>query len=119
VSKPGSTLETRWLFDKRRSRADLGTAPNIRPDLTLLWSARVICTATYVAIQYPQVYEIRSAGQLALARVRDSLLLEVPTSIAARHEFARDSAHRADDYFLVLEDDSETRIRLFYENLER
>jgi hypothetical protein len=58
-------------------------------------------------------------GRLALARVRDSLLLEVPTSMAARHEFACDNAHRADDNFLVSGDDSEGRTRLFYENSEQ
>jgi hypothetical protein len=58
-------------------------------------------------------------GCLALARIRDSLPLEVPISNAARHEFAHDSAHRADDNFLVSGDDSEARTRLFYEKLER
>jgi hypothetical protein len=38
-------------------------------------------------------------GRPVLARVRDSLLVEVPTNMAALHEFARDSAHRADDSF--------------------
>jgi hypothetical protein len=30
-----STLETRWLTDKRSGSADLGTAPNPKPDLII------------------------------------------------------------------------------------
>jgi hypothetical protein len=33
--------------------------------------------------------------------------------MAARHEFARDSARKADNNFRVLEEGSEARIRLF------
>jgi hypothetical protein len=58
-------------------------------------------------------------GRLALARIRDSLLLEVPTNMAALHELARDSAHRDDDSFRVLEGGLETWTKLFYENSER
>jgi hypothetical protein len=39
---------------------------------------------------------------LALARIGCSLPLEVPIDMAARHESARDSAHRADEGSLAL-----------------
>jgi hypothetical protein len=42
-------------------------------------------------------------GYLALARISDTLPLEVLIAIAALHEFAYDSAYRADDDFLVLD----------------
>ena len=42
-------------------------------------------------------------GHLALARIGDSLPLEVPIDVGTLHEFARDSAHKADDDFLALE----------------
>ena len=42
-------------------------------------------------------------GHLALAGIRVSLPLEVPSDMAALHEFVRDSAHRADNDFLALE----------------
>jgi hypothetical protein len=58
-------------------------------------------------------------GHLVLARISDSLPLEVPTGMAALHEIAPCSAHRADDYFLASERGSRARARSFYENLER
>jgi hypothetical protein len=57
-------------------------------------------------------------GYLALARISSSLLLEVLIDGAALHEIAPRSAHRANDDFLVLEESCESRIRLFYKNLE-
>ena len=38
-------------------------------------------------------------GYLALAGIRVSLPLEVPTDITTLYEFARDSAHKDDDDF--------------------
>jgi hypothetical protein len=45
------------------------------------------------------MYKVRVRGRLELTRIRDSLLVEVPTNMAVLYEFARDSAHRADDSF--------------------
>jgi len=58
-------------------------------------------------------------GHLALARIRVSLPLEVPSDMVALHEFVPDSAHRADDNFRALEGGFEAKIRLLYENSER
>jgi hypothetical protein len=58
-------------------------------------------------------------GHLALARISSSLPLEVLIDGAALHEIAPRSAHRANDNFLVLKEGRESRIRLFYQNLER
>jgi hypothetical protein len=58
-------------------------------------------------------------GHLALARIGDSLPLEVPIDAAALHEIAPGSAHRADDAFPASEGGSRVRTRPFYENLER
>jgi len=58
-------------------------------------------------------------GHFALARIRVSLLLEVPVDMATLHEFARNSAHKADDDFQALEGGFEANIRPFYENSER
>lgn len=43
--------------------------------------------------------------------------MEVPIDVAALHEIAPRSAHKADDDFLVLEGGREGRIKLFYKNL--
>lgn len=58
-------------------------------------------------------------GYLALARIGVSLPLEVLVDMATLYEFARDSAHKADNDFRTLEGGFEAKIRLFYENLER
>ena len=58
-------------------------------------------------------------GHLALARIGDSLPLEVPIDMAALHEIAPCSAHRADDDFLASERDSRARTRPFFKNMER
>ena len=57
-------------------------------------------------------------GHRALARIGDSLPLEVPIDVATLHEIALRSAHRADNDFLALEGGSKAQIRLFYENLD-
>ena len=62
-------------------------------------------------------WDMRS--HLALARIGDSLPLEVPIDVAALHEFARDSAHKANDGFQAPEGGFEARIRQFYKNSER
>ena len=48
-------------------------------------------------------------GYLALARIRVSLLLEVPNDIATLHALVRDGAHRVDNNFLALEGGSRPR----------
>ncbi|XTI89134.1 hypothetical protein V2W45_1400510 [Cenococcum geophilum] len=58
-------------------------------------------------------------SHLALARICGSLPLEIPIDMAALHDFARDSAHKADVGFRAPEGGFEARIRLFYENSER
>ena len=58
-------------------------------------------------------------GHLALARIGDSLPLEVPIDVAALHEIASGSARRADDDLLASEGGSRVRTEPFYENLER
>lgn len=58
-------------------------------------------------------------GYRALARIGDSLPLEVPFNGAALHEIAPRNAHRADDDFLISEGGYKGRIRLFYKNSER
>ena len=53
------------------------------------------------------------------SRIGDSVLLEVLIDMAALHEIAPCSAHRADGDFLLLEGGSGARTKSFYENLER
>jgi hypothetical protein len=43
-------------------------------------------------------------GYLALARISNSLPLEVPIDVATLYDFARVSAHKDDNYFLLLEE---------------
>ena len=57
-------------------------------------------------------------GHLALARIGDSLPLEVLIDGAALRKIAPRSAHRADNDFLASEGGSEARTRLFYDNSE-
>jgi hypothetical protein len=56
---------------------------------------------------------------LALARVGDSLPLEVLIDAAALHEIAPRCVHRADDDFPASEGGSRVWTGLFYNNLER
>jgi hypothetical protein len=50
-------------------------------------------------------------SHLALARIGDLLLLEVPIDVAALHEFACDSTHKAYDNFRALERGSGVMVR--------
>jgi hypothetical protein len=63
-------------------------------------------------------YNVRRAGSPPLARIGDSLLLEVLIDAAALHEIAPHSTHRADDDFLALDGGSRTRARPFYKKSE-
>jgi len=55
-------------------------------------------------------------SHLVLARIGDSLPLEVLINAAALQEITPRSAHRADDDFVVLEGGSGAWTRLFYRN---
>jgi hypothetical protein len=55
-------------------------------------------------------------SHLTLAKIGDSLPLEVPIDVATLYKFARDSEHKADNDFRALEEGSKARARLFYEN---
>jgi hypothetical protein len=58
-------------------------------------------------------------GHLALARIGSSVLLEVLIDIAALHEIAPYSAHRANNNLLLLEGGSRAQTGSFYKNLEQ
>lgn len=79
-----------------------------------MFRALVIRTATNLFRKLPAHDEVDMRSHLALARVGDSLPLEVPIDAAALHEITPRSAHRADDDFLDSEGGSGARTRLFY-----
>jgi hypothetical protein len=82
----------------------LSTAPNPKSGL--------LRTALDWLVNYPQ-------SHLALAGISGSLPLEVLINIAARHEFARDSAHRVNNGSLALRRGSRAQVRIFYKISER
>lgn len=53
-----------------------------------------------------------------LAKIGDSLPLEVPIDVATVYKFACDSENKADNDFRALEEGSKARARLFYKNSE-
>ena len=59
----------------------------------------MIRIATDLTVNYPQMIRWDVQSHLILARIRVSLPLEVLVAMATPHEFARDSAYKADNDF--------------------
>jgi hypothetical protein len=79
----------------------LSTAPNPKSGLLFFRCTALLC---------------RVPAAESLARIGGSLPPEVPIDIAARHKFARDTAHRANKGFLALRRGSRAQTGLFYKN---
>jgi hypothetical protein len=112
-------VRTRWLTKQAPSPWSVNTAPNPCVGCSDIPSACAIRTAAYLTVKYPRRYDVRGAGHLRLARIGDSLPLEVPIGIATLHQFPRDSAHKAEDDLQASEQGFRASTRPFYESPER